>query len=211
MENKRIRNGIRKRISLFAQVTGMLSLVAILSVAPPVFAASQRDIQSVHLFSDGSIVSGSSSLLVRTDSGVTMNLKTSGLPANNAVTIWWVIFNHPEFCSHGVLGLRCGEGDLSSPDVQASVLYAAGHVIGSKGVGNFAGHLNIGDISEQGCPSGAACYLFGPGLVNPMGADIHLIVHIHGPADPALMPGEIHSFNICNPTCVDMQFSPHEA
>jgi hypothetical protein len=204
----------REQLKSSAKVIGMLlSVAAILSVgAPTVYAsASQKDIQSVHLFSDGSVVADSSSQLVREESGVTMNLHTSGLPANNAVIVWWVIFNHPELCSHGVLGLRCGEGDLSSSDVQASVLYAAGNVVGGNSKGNFAAHLNVGDVSEHGCPSGAICHLFGPGLVNPMGADIHLIVHVHGPVDPALMPGEIHSFDICNPECVDLQFSPHEA
>ena len=64
-------------------------------------------------------------------------LHTSGLPAGDAVTIWWVVFNHPEACSHGALGLRCGERDFAEPAVDASVLYAAGQVIGGGGTGNF--------------------------------------------------------------------------
>lgn len=37
-------------------------------------------------------------------------------------------------CSHGMFGLRCGEGDLFEPSVEASVVYGAGHVIGGSGV-----------------------------------------------------------------------------
>ena len=35
------------------------------------------------------------STLTRTDSGITMVLHTTGLQAGHAVTIWWMIFNHP--------------------------------------------------------------------------------------------------------------------
>jgi hypothetical protein len=82
-----------------------------------------------------------------------------------------VIFNHPEFCSHGAFGLRCGEGDLDVEDVQASVVYGAGHVIGASGKASYGAYLGVGDTSGA---------LFGPGLLYPRSADIHLIVHDHG-------------------------------
>ena len=183
---------------------GLVALLATLSFSTiPVLAAAQHDIKPVRLFSDGSSVPGSWSTLLRTSSGVTMTLHTSGLASGDAVTIWWVVFNHPEFCSQGVFGLRCGKGDLANPSVDASVLYAAGHVIGGDGVANYGAHLAVGELRIQ--------VLFGPGLTNPMGADIHLIVHDHGPMTPALMPAEIHSFDVCNPICVDLQHTAHEA
>ena len=181
-----------------------LALLTILAITLPVHASPAiSDTTAVHLLSDGSAVAGSSSTLVRNSNGVYMTLLTSGLTAGDAVTIWWVIFNNPSACSHGMFGLRCGHGDFSNPAVKASVMYAAGHVIGSDGVGDYGAGLSVGEQT--------IVVLFGPGLTNSFGADVHLVVHDHGPADPSLMPGEIHSFKICNTSCVDLQFAPHEA
>jgi hypothetical protein len=182
-------------------------IVTIIAISTPlpsqVYADSvARDTSRVHWQSDGSIVPGSSSLLVRTDYSVSMNLQTSQLPPRHTVTVLWAIFNHPEFCSRGHFGLRCGPADLSKPQVQASQVFATGHVIGSNGIANFGTHLAVGDTSNA---------LFGPGLINPMGADIHIIVFDHGEADPALMPSQIDSASVCNPTCVNLQAAAHEA
>jgi hypothetical protein len=167
-------------------------------------APATRDVSVVHYFLSPFIVPGAWSALERNDAGVAMTLHTTGLAPGHAVTVWWVIFNHPQYCSGGELGFRCGPGDLSGdPRVQPSVVYAAGHVIGGGGVGNDGANLAVG--ATQGA-------LFGPGLLNPHGADIHLVVHDHGPADPSIgVDDEIHSFGVCNPTCVDVQVSVHEA
>jgi hypothetical protein len=81
------------------------------------------------------------------------------------------------------------------------VLYATGHVIGGSGTASYGAHLAVGDTSGA---------LFGPGLTNPLGAEIHLVVHDHGPADPAIVAAEIRSFGVCNLVCTDVQFSVHE-
>jgi hypothetical protein len=149
-------------------------------------------------------VGGAWSSLVTNASGASMTLHTNSLDAGHAVTIWWIIFNNVGACRSGIEnggGLRCGESDLFRTGVDASVLYATGHVVGNNGVGNFSAHLNTGDASGA---------LFGPGLVNPLGADIHLIVHDHGPVDQSLMPAQIHSFDVCNGPCFDPQASAHE-
>jgi hypothetical protein len=191
-----------KQITLRIKSVGVITILMMLSVISPVFAAAQRDEGPVRLYSDGSDVAGSSSTLVRTSSGVAMTLQTAYLTPGSTVTIWWVIFNNPEYCSNGMYGLKCGAGDFSNPNVVASAMYAAGHVIGGSGKGNFAASLTIGKTTKQ--------VLFGPGLTNPEGADIHLIVREHGPLDPALMPDLIQSVNTCNSVCTDVQFAPHE-
>jgi hypothetical protein len=66
--------------------------------------------------------------LVRTDDGISMTFRTSGLPAGEPVTIWWIIVD--------------GKGVVSGQ-------FAAGHVVGNDGVASFAGHLAEGDTS--GC------------------------------------------------------------
>jgi hypothetical protein len=158
---------------------------------------------NVYRFSDGSQVAGAWSSLATSAAGAKMTFQTSELPAGHSVTIWWVIFNQPQNCTHPEAGLRCGPGDLppfgGDDSAVTSVLYAAGHVIGGSGIASFAGRLATGDTSGA---------LWGPGLINPTTADIHLVVHDHGQKeDPSQ---EIHNFGPCNPTCTDIQFSPHE-
>ncbi len=163
---------------------------------------AHHDTTGLFVFGDPSTpIPGAWSTLVTTHRGATMTIHTSGLPAHDAITIWWVIFNHPKACTAGQGGLRCGLGDLGNPAVAPSIVYAAGHVVGASGVANWGAWLAAGNTSRA---------LFGPGLTNPMGADIHLIVHDHGPADPKLMPAEIKTVDICNPVCNDLQAAAHE-
>jgi hypothetical protein len=59
-------------------------------------------------------------------------------------------------------------------------LYGGGHVIGGSGAAVFGGHLAVGDASgslflEVGGPPPV-------GLQNPLGAEVFLMLHSHGPA-----------------------------
>jgi hypothetical protein len=163
---------------------------------------------------DGSVVFGfsdfaphGSSQLNREANGLTMSLATTALKPRDAVTVWWVVFNHPENCraklDNPSFPFRCGETDLWRAGVQASVLYAAGHVIDGDGDAGFGAHLAVGDTTGA---------LFGPGLEPSQleVADVHLVVHDHGPAEPSLMPAQIHSFGVCSTVCTDVQASVHE-
>jgi hypothetical protein len=182
--------------SLVAAVA--LLLPATLAAAAP----AEHNTSPVFVFGQPSnTIPGAASTVVTQTGGATMTLHTSGLTGGDAVTVWWVIFNNPEACTGGEGGLRCGPPDLHNGAAEASVLYAAGHVIGTDGTASWGGHLNTNDTTDA---------LFGPGLTNPTTADIHFVIHDHGPADPSLMPAEIHSFNVCNPTCTDVQASAHE-
>jgi hypothetical protein len=120
------------------------------------------------------------STLTRTGSEISFSLQTSGLEAGHAVTVWWMVFN---------------------PDGSLSVQYAAGHVIDEGGVAEFGGHLSVGDT--EGVING------GPGLLDAQGADVVLVVRDHGPADPGRVSKQIHTFDVCNPTCTDLQMSMH--
>lgn len=163
--------------------------VAALSVAaaPPGAAAAATHTQShVYRFGDDSIVAGAGARLTANDNGITLRLNTVEL-APGVHTVWWVVFNNPEFCQDPYLdSIECGEGDLDNAAVQTSVLYAAGNVTGSSGRSSYGARLNIGD------DSGA---LFGPGLLRPRTAEIHLVVRTHGPAIPGLVHEQISTFN----------------
>ncbi len=159
---------------------------------------------TVRSFSDGNVVPGSSASLIRTDAGVSATLATTGLPVGDVVTMWWVVFNHPENCSGPSAGhpFQCGRSDLGNPAVEASVLFATGRVISDGGAAYYGAHLSVGDTSGA---------LFGPGLLFPSSAHVHLVLHDHGPADPRIVSQELHSFDVCNPTCVDIQFAVFES
>ena len=193
-------------------------ITLLLFISPFVEAkrSSARNIASdVRYFSDGSIVRGGISTVSTDENGAKMNLHTYGLQNGHAVTIWWVIFNHPENCEHGQLLYRCGEGDLFGSGEyypQTSIVYATGRIIGPDGIGDFSASLP--KYSTLGA-------LFGPGLTNPMEADIHLIIRDHGKALPILFKKQLTTFNggcIYDPEertygsniCTNVQFSVHE-
>jgi hypothetical protein len=122
------------------------------------------------------------STLVRTGSGISFSLQTSGLQVGHAVTIWWMVFN---------------------PNDSLSVQYAAGHVIDDSGMAEFGGALQEGDT--DGVING------GPGLLDAQKANVVLVVRDHGPADPGRVNQQIHTFGECNPICTDLQMSMHAA
>jgi hypothetical protein len=107
--------------------------------------------------------------LVRRDGGISMTFHTSGLPAGDAVTIWWIIV------------------DPATGNV-VSGQFAAGHPVGPDGTATFAGSLNKGDTS--GC--------FHPlfpcaGLSDARGQVVVLLARVHGPKDPGSIPLQIHT------------------
>jgi hypothetical protein len=186
-----------KQAVLLAVIVGVLVGSTVVYAAP-----AQRSTVPVHPYGDSSTnIPGSSSTLVRTDNGVSMTLHTSGLDAG-AYTVWWVIFNDPSQCSGG----ECGVDDVLPPpgNVAAgvSVARATGNVVGGSGKGNFGAALSVGDTSEV---------LFGPGLTNPRGAEIHLIVRYHGEIIPGMVDEQLHDLNGgCPPNeCADVQMALH--
>ena len=196
-----------------------LTALAVLAVATAAHAVpADRSVSGVWMFSTGAAVEGASSQLVRTDDGVSFSLRTRGLPAGDAVTVWWVIFNHPENCTVGEGDLRCGEADLFNPAVAASVQNAGGHIVGSSGRFALGSHLAEGDTS--GCAFGE---FLCAGLIDARHADVHLVVRSHGPALAEFLPGQISTFGVgcanladfglppMGPnTCTDLQFATHE-
>jgi hypothetical protein len=139
---------------------------------------------------DPATVAGSSRL-VRTDTGVSFTYETSSLPAGHVVTVWIVVFNHPENCATRPC---TGPADVFNPAVQGDFLYGGGHVIGGSGRGNFGGQLPVGDPSgsgliEIGMPQLAV------GLLNPLTAEIQLALHSHGPASSGqILKAQLSSF-----------------
>ncbi len=154
-------------------------------------------------------IANSSSVLIRNANGVAYTTSTTGLLAGGAYTVWWVIFNNPEFCSPP----GCAAKDFppnGDPRVQASVLWASGRVVDGRGQGNFSSHL-----AARGVSAAPGQILFGPALLDAFGAEIHLVVRSHGPAsmNPVVLNAQLTTFGgncsiIPNP-CQDQQAAQH--
>ncbi len=189
---------MKRKLLVILALVGLLSALIIGHAS-----AATTSTSPVVTMEDSAMVVGSSTL-TRTGSGISMDLHTTQLPTGDAVTIWWMIFNHPEACVSGATtgGPRCGMADMDNPAADLSVLYAAGHVIDGSGVADFGGRLGVDDADGA---------IMGTGLHDPAGADVTLVVHDHGPADPATVSEQIHTFGTCNPSCKDLQMSVHQA
>ena len=184
----------RKSFVLLAVV-----LVAVLITAGTVLAGERSKRPVFWSWDLGGTPIGTSSL-VRTDSGLSADFYTEGLTPGNAVTLWFVIFNHPELCSGGM----CGPDDMGvNKPAQGDFLFGGGHVVGDEGVETFGGHLKAGDTSRSGlaerlvqrgvCQEGEACPT--PGLTNSQGALVILALHDHGPAlTGQALKGQISTF-----------------
>jgi hypothetical protein len=193
---------VKRRILVALALVGLLSVVLISRAG-----AATQTTSDVVWMSDAT--KAGTSTLTRTGSGIALDLHTTGLQAGHAVTVWWMVFNHPQACISGAStdtldDPRCGMADINNSAAGLSVLYAAGHVIDQGGAADFGGHLAVGD-TDRALPGMAL------GLLDAAAADVHLVVRDHGPADPGRVDEQIHTIGACNPTCTDLQMSVHEA
>lgn len=165
--------------------TMFLQTFAVASLSVAAFGQTSTTTGAMHPFPEGEDIPGSSSTLVRTANGITGTAHTSGLQPGAAYTFWWIIFNHPENCSDGV----CGVDDVvpfpGNADAGVSLVYGGGHIIGGNGKSNFAAHLSVGDTSAAD---------FGPGLLDPWKAEVHIVLRSHGQPIPGMIDIQIGSF-----------------
>lgn len=154
-------------------------------------------VTDVRWWADQSLVPAAEATLTRMEHGVAMTLDAHGLEPGDVYTVWWVIFNVPENCSDDECGMNDvfridaegsfildgnGHRQLNREDIDAaqiSILWAAGSIVDANGTAWFEGRLPIGDTTGD--------VQFGPGLVNPMSAEIHIIARTHGPARPGML------------------------
>ena len=155
---------------------------------------------------EGTPVTGASSVMIRNGEGVVYSIDTSGLPPGSPVTNWWIVFNHPEFCSAPGCGGKDFPQNGGDPRVMASVYWATGIIADQHGQVHFAAH------QTRGGPSPGEV-LFGPGYTSRH-AEIHIVIRSHGMAssDPAVLNAQLTTFaggcTAMNP-CVDQQAVRH--
>jgi hypothetical protein len=121
--------------------------------------------------------------LNRTQTGVSLEISTTALAPGNAYTVWWIVFNNPAACAP----TGCSGADLGNPAVNGSVLNATGGVADATGRAKFSAFLPVGFIhtnpSDEVADAAFKRHMFGPGLQNLKGAEIHAVIKSHGPAN----------------------------
>lgn len=201
----------RKRIRSVLLLLACIALVSVSSGRAGTNVSRNSSNSAAHLnwlpaSGNAGTIANSSSGLIRNADGIVATISTTGLLANGAYTVWWVVFNDPQFCSPP----QCDAGDFpqngGNPNVQASVLWATGRVADEYGQADFGAHLAAGGISAAPGP-----VQFGPALLTPR-AEILLVVRSHGPAlTGADLNAQLTTFNGgCPPnTCEDVQAARH--
>lgn len=152
-------------------------------------AQAETSTSEVYTFTaDPMLIDGASASIVRTANGVNLRVNTNSLVPRHAYTLWVVIFNEPGACL--TAPATCTPDDLFNADAKPDMLYGAGVIASGSGSATLAGRTEVGDVSGSvQAPVG----LLSNGLIDPYGAEIHLVVHDHGQMIPEFMPDMIQS------------------
>jgi hypothetical protein len=161
------------------------SLAVVLATQAPASAAEREPVLT---FAD--LTQVGTSHVERSGEGVSFSLTTSQLEPGNAYTLWLVVFNNPDGCQAPTPISSCSAADVGNLAAMPDIVYGTGHVAGGSGQATFSGHRRAGDDSGSITdPIGLPAF----GLVDSEGAEIHLVLHEHGPKLARYLPDMIHS------------------
>ncbi len=143
-------------------------------------ASGSRSQQSDLLLLPAAVEIRGSGSLTRLPNGITthVNVDPGVIPVGDVITLWGVIFNNPSECTAGAPGVSaCDPPDLGESAAEPSLVWLGSGIASGRST-RYTGHIMVGDASgdileEFGLPSG-------PGLLNPAGAEIHVVVRTHG-------------------------------
>ncbi|MDX1614877.1 MAG: hypothetical protein R3300_11245, partial [Candidatus Promineifilaceae bacterium] len=189
------------RKGLLAIIVTLLAFLLVVSITL-VEGSSPRTTSDLYWTYPSPDATGTTTL-VRTKNGIEGSIRAEGLRPGNAVTGWFIVFNHPENCLPDPYD--CGPDDIflegyapGHGPAQADFFVMSGHVIGDDGKGTFSGRLAVDDLRGSGLAE-VACDQQNPdctvGLTNPEGALVVLATHDHGPKETGqLLVEQISSF-----------------
>ncbi len=194
--------GKRKRTMVLA----LAAVVALIVSAIPASAhnPATQQTEAVHAFPgpDGIEPTDGSARLMRTDRGISFQMRSDSMTPGDVATVWYVIFDNPSACANADApeGPRCGLGDLFTPAAGVAVMWAAGSIVGEDGTANWAGRLGVGQLSVP-----HPAFDTGQSLTDARGAEIHLVIHTHGAARPGYISDQLHSFETDGDAIADLQ------
>jgi hypothetical protein len=153
----------------------------------------RTSITKVNVFGSTAGITQAGASLSTNNEAVFANISTSGLPAGEVVTLWWVFFNNSSQC----VTPGCSPSDLNNPNVNGSLQYGGGAIVSAGRRADFSGYFGLGDNTGfyllpqfPNMPNPA------PGLLKAKEAVIHLVIRKHGPAsaDPAILEQQLTTF-----------------
>ena len=152
------------------------------SVKSAAAQGATHETQTVYTTTDGFLpddpVPGAYATLVRSHNGLTTNVHTSVVSGPGVYSVWWIIFNDPANC----------EFYLCTFDLPDLIVNATGKIVPPRGLANFSASVGPGG------PYSGEVMIGDPGLSNPAGALITLVVRYHGPAIPGMIPQQLTYF-----------------
>jgi hypothetical protein len=160
----------------------------------------------VILLLNGATIPSAGSTLFRTKDGVYFDFHSSSIGAGTAVSAWMAVFNNPEYCATS----PCTPADFDNPKTDATLLNTGGVVVGPDRKLVFGAFRAVGDITGARPNFGT-----GNGLLQPLTAEIHLVLRSHGPAflmDPAALEEQLTTFfGGCSVNlCLNLHASVHQ-
>lgn len=128
-------------------------------------------------------IEGAIATLATSEVGVFASIDTRELEPGHAYTLWFVAVNAPENCENA----PCKASDVLklSEATQSDVGYADGLIAAADGTGHFATFVPKGELRQA---------WIGNGLQKPQTAEIHLVLHHHGPVIPERVAEMIGSY-----------------
>lgn len=175
-----------------------------------------KDNSNMYDFETAAIIPRAFSKLWRTEDGISAVIHTVELEPKGVYTVWMAVFENPEFCTDNVcdLGdvfddagnpLMNPDGTFGTPGVNVSLLWVDGKVASAAGIATFTFKV------KENNPPGQV--LFGPGLTDATGSEIHFALRNHGQAIPGQLEAQLTTFGGgCDVNqCKEDQFTIHLA
>lgn len=139
--------------------------------------AESIEVGNLHVFNTDTMIDGAT-VLVRDfyHQVVNATISTHDLEPNVAYSIWWAVFNYPEFCTQPN---RCGVRDLEvnggDPRVKVSVFWGGGILADELGAASTTLRLPTGRTRRERFANSRDY-----GLRNIRGAELHVVLRSHG-------------------------------
>lgn len=127
-------------------------------------------------------IEGSEAILIKGPEGASMQIRSSGITAGHAITVWFVAVQNPEGCAKN----PCSPMEaMGMPEMNTVAVNGGGTVIPENGEIHVSAFLPAGDVPNN---------MYDTVLSDPEGAEYHLVIHDHGPLIPELAPDMLSSF-----------------
>jgi hypothetical protein len=120
---------------------------------------------------EGPVGDGAEATIERSATGISYEINSSGLVAGNVYTVWFVVVNDPAACADS----PCAPPQFfADPAPDAQVTWGLdGEIAAEDGTAQFSADVAAGPLLDG--------WLAVQGLDDPLAAEIHLVLHDHGP------------------------------